>query len=102
MLHTRNIGQFELMKPAEGCSLFSEEGPHKPPNKPSMTSELKKANRATPTSMNIEVDHKGVAHSIKVLRPIDNRDNLWVKYDADQLGVVIDLLRCSEWRDDSW
>ena len=41
----------------------------------------------------------GVAHSVKVLRPIDKRDNLWVKYDADQLGVVIDLLRCSEWQD---
>ena len=29
MMHTRNIGQFELMKPAEGCNLFSEEAPTK-------------------------------------------------------------------------
>ena len=86
------------MKPAGGCNSFSEQRPKTPPSKPSVASELKKAKRANPTSMDIEVDHKGVTHSVKVLRPIDKRDNLWVKYDADQLGVVIDLLRCSEWQ----
>ena len=29
MMHTRHIGQFELMKPAEGCNLSSEQHPKK-------------------------------------------------------------------------
>ena len=49
--------------------------------------------------MIIEVEHKEVTHSIEVLQPIDIRDGLWVKYDADTMGVVVDFLRCSAWTD---
>ena len=46
-----------------------------------------------------EVEREEVARSIEVLRPIDIRDGLWVKYDEDTMGVVVDLLRCSAWQD---
>ena len=59
----------------------------------------KKEKRANAASMTIEVEHKEVTHSIEVLRPIDVRYGLWVKYDEDTMGVVVDLLRCSEWQD---
>ena len=49
--------------------------------------------------MIIEVEHKEGTHSIEMLRPIDARDGLWVKYDADTMGVVVDILRCSGWKD---
>ena len=45
------------------------------------------------------MEHKEATHSIEVLRPIDIRDGLWVKYDADTMGLVVDFLRCSEWKD---
>ena len=59
----------------------------------------KKEKRVNVASMIIEVEHKEVTHSIEMLRPIDARDGLWVKYDADTMGVVVDILRCSGWKD---
>ena len=95
------------MNSADGCSLFSEETPE--PNKSMLLLQKrrrqqshheKKGKRATADSMTIEVEHNEETHSIEVLRPIDIRDGLWVKYDADTMGLVVDLLRCSEWTDD--
>ena len=99
MMHMRNKAQSELMKPADGCSLFSDVTPKKPTRRPRVARSEKKEKRANAASMTIEVEHKEVTHSIEVLRPIEPRDGLWVKYDEDTMGVVVDLLRCSEWQD---
>ena len=106
MMHIRNQTQSALLNSADGCSLFSEETPE--PNKSMLLLQKrrrqqshheKKGKRATADSMTIEVEHKEDTHSIEVLRPIDIRDGLWVKYDADTMGLVVDFLRCSEWKD---
>ena len=100
MMHIRNQTQSALLNPPDVCSLFSKEAPEQHKSKPRVPRHEKKDKRATADSMTIEVEHKEETHSIEVLRPIDIRDGLWVKYDADTMGLVVDLLRCSEWTDD--
>ena len=102
MMHIRNQTQSALLNPRQLdlCSLFSKEAPGQHKSKPRVPRHEKKDKRATADSMTIEVEHKEETHSIEVLRPIDIRDGLWVKYDADTMGLVVDLLRCSEWTDD--
>ena len=83
MMHIRNQTQSALLNPADGCSLFSKEAPEKHKSKPRVPRHEKKETRATADSMTIGLEHKEATHSIEVLRPIDIRDGLWVKYDAD-------------------
>ena len=72
------------MKPAEGCSLFSDVLPkrrtHKPrvprPEWPRRRREEKTEKRANTDSMTIEVQHKEITDRIEVLRPIVIRDGL--------------------------
>lgn len=101
MMQIRNQTQSALLNPRQLdlCSLFSKEAPEQHKSKPRVPRHEKKDKRATADSMTIEVEHKEATHSIEVLRPIDIRDGLWVKYDADTMGLVVDLLRCSEWTD---
>ena len=99
MMQIRNQTQSALLQPADGCSLFFKEAPEKHTSKPRVPRHEKKEKRANVASMTIEVEHKEATHSIEVLRPIDIRDGLWVKYDADTMGLVVDFLRCSEWKD---
>ena len=102
MMQIRNQTQSALLNPRQLdlCSLFSKEASEQHKSKPRVPRHEKKDKRATADSMTIEVEHKEDTHSIEVLRPIDIRDGLWVKYDADTMGLVVDLLRCSEWTDD--
>ena len=99
MMHIRNQTQSALLKATDRCSLFPQEAPEKHKSKPRVPWHEKKETRANAASMTIELEHKEATHSIEVLRPIDIRDGLWVKYDADTLGLVVDFLRCSEWKD---
>ena len=104
MMQIRNQTQSALLNPRQLdlCSLFSKEASEQHKSKPRVhvPRHEKKDKRATADSMTIEVEHNEETHSIEVLRPIDIRDGLWVKYDADTMGLVVDLLRCSEWTDD--
>ena len=97
MMHARIKSQSELMKPADGCSLFSDVAPKKPTRRPRVPRSEKRENIANAASMTIAVEHND-QRSIEVLRPVDNRDSLWVNYE-DTMGVVVDLLRCSAWQD---
>ena len=99
MMHIRNQTQSALLKATDRCSLFPQEAPEKHKSKPRVPWHEKKETRANAASMTIELEHKEATHSIEVLRPIDIRDGLWVKYDADTMGLVVDFLRCSEWKD---
>ena len=76
MMHMRNKAQSELMKPADGCSLFSDVAPKQPTSKPRVPRPEKKEKRANAASMTIEVEHKEVTHSIEVFRRIDVRVGL--------------------------
>ena len=86
MMHMGNKAQSELMKPADGCSLFSDVAPKKPSRILRVLRSQKKERRANAASMTIEVEHKEVTHSIEVLRPTGIRDGLGVKYDEYTVG----------------
>ena len=87
--------QRELEAEKPSCDLFAAPTPDAEPRaKRRSTLVAMKARRLAPEALDVEVELEGGEKaSIRMLRPVHTKDNLFIKYDATNVANAIRLLR---------
>ena len=100
MLQVRNLLQAQSFAQDvvdSECSLFADVPKKKPRN--AHTRAQQSDQRKAPETMVIDLNVAGVKHGVSVLRPSHPTDNMFIKYDADTIAIVIAFLRAQGWDD---
>jgi len=90
-----NAAQDEAESPAQGGStLFQDEGTAQKKQKRVYVSRLEaQSKRAEPDAMDMDITVQGKTYSIKVLQKVVGRDAVYVRYDPEDLGPVVQFMR---------
>ena len=96
LIELRNIAQATcLLDDEQNCNLWDtdEDKEEKPKKFPKLSRGAIEAKRKDISAMDIDVPDTDPVQTVRVLRPVQPRDNLFVEYTAESLGNALFFIR---------
>ena len=95
LIELRNEAQAQALQEPIGCSLFDPSPSKKKPRisrTRSQINDMRKMHRSIDVDVPSHTSTSGFK-TVKMLRPISSRDNVFVEYDPDSLACVLQFIR---------